>query len=91
MKNAVQFMVAYDQQLLHFVAVLRLAMRKELLENVAVVLYLDVLAAMRRVSEVHERVDVALAEELHRVSDVSERKADVRSHAVPAGLQVRVA
>jgi hypothetical protein len=29
MKNAVQFMVAYDQRLLHFVAVLRLAMRKE--------------------------------------------------------------
>lgn len=38
---SVQFGVADDQQPLHLVAVLRLAMRKELLENVAVVLDLS--------------------------------------------------
>lgn len=46
---------------------------------------------MRRVSEVHERVDVAIAEELHRVRNVGERKAVVRLDTISAGLQMRVA
>ena len=83
-------MVADDQQLLHRVAVLPPAVREELIEDVAVVLRLDVLAAMRSVSEMHERVDVALTEKLHRIRDVCERKAAVRRHAVPAGLQMSV-
>ena len=87
---AEQFVVADDKQLLDRPTVLRLAMRETLLEYVAVVLRLDVLAAMRSISEMHERVDVALAEKLHRIRDVGERKAAVRRHAVPAGLQMSV-
>ena len=38
----------------------------------------------------HERIDVALLEKLHRVSDIGERESSVRLNAVPAGLQMRV-
>ena len=73
-------MVPDNKQFLDLASILQPpSFGKEPVEYVAMVLHLAVLPPVRPIANMHERVDITLLKELHRIRDVGKRKAAMRS------------